>query len=373
MSQIAEAGKPGQADTYEQAHIQLADTYDMGLFENDIDDQKEPLYGFHIWGPCPRCGHTSSGLVPVKYLETSPLGADPITEPIGEARDRVYAAKRRAPAGEAEKVVFVTGDMRRREARTGYDLKAVALTCCCQVTHDHQNGKLGCGAEWMVAFEYIHNTNRKDITLSVVDAKTAARSWVAADTISASVAAAGQTAMGLAAKWVAALSTAVALITLGGILGGRDTIQALPGWAQGVLAAAILMALYANVSMIYQGNIAGNGYPALKTTLGQRSLIDADIRPLREAQASIERLDRAKSWAMATGVATLTAVGIFLFIPSAGTGHVKVKYTDTNSIVHQTSCGILSTDESGNPQSFKADRGSHITFSSPTSVEIDAC
>jgi hypothetical protein len=112
--------------------------------------------------------------------------------------------------------------------------------------------------------------------------------------------------------------------------------------------------------------------PPARKALAQRSLIDADIQPLRDAQASIERLDRAKNWAMVTGVATLSAVSLFLFVPSADTGQVKVKYTE-NNIVHQTSCGTLSTDRSGKPQSFKPDHGSQITLSSPKSVEIDAC
>ena len=373
MNRIVGVTKPGSASTYEQVHVQLADTYDMGLFENDLAIQPEPLYGFHIWGPCPRCGHPSSGLVPVKYLATSPLGDEPITEPSTQARGRIDTLRAQASPGQAEHIVFGTGDMQRRRTQEGYALKAVAMTCCCQVTHDLKNDKLGCGAEWMVAFEYIHRSDKKDITLSMVGPEAAARMWVAADTVSASVATAGQTAMNLASKWVATLTAAVAVITLGGVLGGHDTIQALPGLAQFGLAVAVLIALFANVSMIYQGNIAGNGYPALQKALAQRSLIDADIQPLRDAQASIERLDRAKNWAIVTGVATLSAVGLFLFVPSADTGHVKVKYTDTNMIVHQTSCGTLSTDRSGKPQSFKPDHGPQITFSSPTSVEIDAC
>jgi hypothetical protein len=201
-----------------------------------------------------------------------PSGAEPLMVDVRQSGSSpIDTSRAQASPGQAEHIVIETGDMQTRRTQEGYALKAVAMTCCCQVTHDLKSGKLGCGAEWMVAFEYIHRSDKKDITLSVVGPEAAARMWVAADTVSASVATAGQTAMNLASKWVATLTAAVAVITLGGVLGGRDTIQALPGLAQFGLAVAVLIALYANVSMIYQGNIAGNGYPAFCAVCAGRS------------------------------------------------------------------------------------------------------
>ena len=371
MSPINAVLAPGSADAYQKIRVQLAMTYDMSLFGSDFAAQEKPLYGFHIWGPCPRCGHPSSGLVPVKYLPSPSASDQSIAEPTPEARERVTAARAQAGPQEAESIMFEAGEIMQRPARQ--DFKAAGMTCRCPVAHDLTNGNAGCGAEWIVAFEYVHESGRENITLSPVGPEVEARIWVAADAVAASVAAAGQTAMGVAAKWVAVLSSVVAVITLGGVLGGLDTIQQLPICAQVVLGAATLVALFATVCMIYQGNIAGNGYPALKAALSEHSLIQADIEPLRDAQASIERLNCAKNWAIVTISATLVAVGLFLFVPSADAGHVKVKYTDTDSIVHQTGCGVLSTDASNNPKSFTPDHGPKITFTSPKSVEIDAC
>jgi hypothetical protein len=379
MSLLDPIPAPGSASDYQKSHVQLATTYNMGLFKDDLADQCTPLYGFHIWGPCPRCGHPSSSLVPVKYLTDStdptdsPLGDEPIAEPSEKARARVKAA-RSQPEPEAASLLFMAEDITRRVAKDNFKVKASGMTCRCPVTHDSTNGSIGCGAEWLVAFEYIHNPNRKEITLSTVADDAEARIWVAADAVSASVVSAGQTAMGQAAKWVAVLSTLVGVITVSGIIGGHDTIQALPVWAQIVLGLATLVALFATACMIYQGNIAGLGYPALQAALSEHSLIQADIEPLKEAQASIDRLNRAKIWAIVTGVAALAAVGLFLFVPSAGTDHVKVKYTDTDSIVHQTGCGVLTLDAStSKPKSFKPDHGPAVTFASSQIMEIDAC
>ena len=369
---LAPIPKPGDATDYQKIHVQLATTYDMGLFADDLKDQEDPLHGFHILGPCPRCGHPTSGLVPVKYLTDTPLGVKPITEPTEAARTRVNDERKGLEPEKARNIVFAPEEIERRATRPRFKLKLADLACSCPVTHDTVHGATGCGADWLVAFEYIHDSDRQEITLSTVTFENEARVWVAADAVTASVAAAGQTAMGRAVKWVAVLSALVGVITLSGVIGGHDTIQALPIWAQSVLGTAILVALFADACMIYQSNIAGIGYPALQAALSEHSLIEADIEPLKEAQASIDRLNSAKNWAIVTGIAALAAVALFLFVPPTSAGHVKVKYTDTAKIVHQTGCGVL-TLASGKPQSFKPDHGTTVTFTSPTSVEIDAC
>ena len=214
---------PGSENGYKTVRVQLAPEYDMGLFENDFKEQQEPLYGFHVWGPCPQCGHLSRGLVPVKHLSDAQLGDQPMAVAGSEALTRLRTAQGTVWE-QACTLTFKEEEISYREVRAGFTLKVAVLACRCLGAHDTAKGSTGCGAEWMVAFEYGPGLDGKEIALSPVRADKAAPIWVAADAVSASAAVAGQTAMGEAGKWITAFGALVALITLGGVLGGHDAI-----------------------------------------------------------------------------------------------------------------------------------------------------
>src|SRR5580693_8161706 len=67
--------RPESNSEYEATRRLLADTYPMDGFKDDRKKHGPTPYGFHIWGPCPNCGHTTSGLVPCRYLADSIEGA----------------------------------------------------------------------------------------------------------------------------------------------------------------------------------------------------------------------------------------------------------------------------------------------------------
>ena len=358
----------GSEDSYQHVQVVLAQTYDMSQFSTDLASQN-PLYGFHVWGPCPRCGHLSSGLIPVEFLVVSPGGQKEVgrnaAHTLGDSGGlalsyRLTPSELPAP----------------RPVQEGFSLKAAALTCHCLVAHDQVHGNTGCGAEWMIAFEYARDpgtrSGERGVTLSSVPPDVAARIWVAADSVTDSVASAGKTAMTLAGKWITILTSVVGVIALGGVIAGRATILSIPPWPRAVLGTAALIAVIANALMIYQGNQAGTGLPVLRRARDERSLIDADIKPLRDASAAIDGLRKARNFAVLTVSAALIAVGLFLFWPAAASDHVKLKYTDTSGIVHQTGCGKLMPG-SGKPRSFRPDTGPEVSLAGVTGLEIDAC
>src|ERR1700722_825158 len=245
---------PGTARTYQRERFLLQQEY-TNRFLDDFARQQEPVYGFHIWGLCPRCGHPSSGLVPTKYLRTSFRPGRSAVAPIGVAQASLRPAV--APAGAAQASVRSEAVPARVEASQdaghidpaavwpGPTLEAVVLSCHCLASHDQKSGNIGCGAEWMMAFDYTGKPTAP-ISLWEVDEVAAAQMWVAADAVSASVVTASQTAMGLAGKWVAALSTTVAVITIAGVIGGHDTIQELPFLAEIALGLGALVGFGGN-------------------------------------------------------------------------------------------------------------------------------
>src|SRR6202042_2930732 len=65
---LREVSEPQKKGLYAPERILLGSAYSMRDFKDDPKGRASGFEGFHIYGPCPDCGHQTSGTLPAKYL-----------------------------------------------------------------------------------------------------------------------------------------------------------------------------------------------------------------------------------------------------------------------------------------------------------------
>ena len=357
---------PRNNEAYRVQRVLLAADYPVANFQNDLARQPKKLYGFHMWGLCPNCGHPTNGLVAAKYLAdddwtafTSPAAEDAIRASANVQTDLVSL---RDDAGSVR---------RRQDARRN----VVVFRCACNHTHNPppSDERFGCGSEWLLKIDYLPDDTEAPVIVETVADAEAARYWEASEDITASVADSASTAQTMSKTWTTVLASLVGLLTLAGIIGGRDTIQSLPDWAQALLGLFAFIALILQGATLYWGNVASIGFPQLRNSLKPHQLRDADIQPLIDADAIVTRLHRALLAAGLSVVAAGAAFAIFLFVPAThAPGDVKLTYS-VNHIMNETACGQLVTDETGGTATFTPDGGTGSTYKIQDITAITPC
>jgi rRNA maturation protein Nop10 len=355
--------EPQTNTEYQVQRVLLADDYPVDDLMDDLKGRKEGFYGFHIWGPCPNCGHPTNNLVPAKYLA-----------------DDDWTVFRSAAAEDAFRTeanlqtdLLPVRENNRVKKRAGAKRNVVVFRCACNHNHSPDSGKFGCGSEWLLQVDYLPRKPQVGVVIEVVGDEEAARYWQASDDVASSIVSSASTAQTMAKTWTTVLGGIVGLLAAAGIVTGRDTIQSLPGWTQLILGIFAGAAIIAQGLMIYWGNVASTGFPRIRNSLRPRQLRDADLQPLINADASARRLHWSFWAAVSSAGAAIIAVSLFLFVPAMPpSGEAELTY-DINHISHTTACGILITDESAGTDTFTPAGGSGSTYKISDITAVDKC
>jgi hypothetical protein len=219
---------PRRNTAYEVKRRLLAADYPVGALENDLKYRRPDPYGFHIWGPCPNCGHKTSGVLPCKYLQDDEQGALQSGAARAVVKDFFGLAPGETPVSDEN------GGLPRR---TGAVRNVMVFKCACVANHSTDDDKFGCGSEWLLRVEYISKKPSEPVIIEPVTDTDSVRYWAADDDVAVNLTNASSTAQALAKSWVTTLGTLVGLLALSGILAGRDTIQSLPTYFQIILVS----------------------------------------------------------------------------------------------------------------------------------------
>jgi hypothetical protein len=348
-------GAPGGKVRYVTERVGLSSGYDTGLFQDDLGGRKPGFAGFHVWGPCPSCGHPTSGLVATKYLVPyTGTGAA-----MGLAAPREQAVS--APPG------------RMGRPPQGNGLRQVlAMQCDCTYNHPGNGGAFGCGSRWLLSVTYQPADPAAGVQFGTIAAEDAPLCWQQAEAAAASLPSDLATVQGTAVKWGGVLTSVLGVLALAGVLAGRQTIQSLPVWAQVALGVAVVVALACNVLVHWFGSVAGLGFPRFRKAQNEQELRDADLQPLADAEESVKLLGRARQSAVVSVVAAAVAVGIFLFVPPSATGMFRLvlKVRDASAT---TPCGTLVTGKAGGAYTFTPAGGTAATYPAAEVAQVRSC
>jgi len=259
------------------------------------------IVGFHVFSLCPACRDATSGVCPIVT----------VGEQAGTSGQQAIRAD-------------------RLTIRIGGPQTTVALVNC-QCTKDHAkaDGKLGCGASWLVMVAYdLHNPDTK-ATFRPVPEQEASKYWAGAEALEQSVQGSQSTVRATAATWQASLTALIAIIAVTSLV-GRDTFQKLDAEWRGLAVALTVIAIATNAIAIYRATLAAAGYPRMRSINTEVDLVNADLAPLEGARLSIDNLKTATRYAMAT---LFFAVGVGLIVwlvPDEGVNATRISVTTLN-------------------------------------------
>jgi hypothetical protein len=324
---------------------------DVGTFHNDHDRfYKAP--GFHIFGPCPSCGHDTSSVCATEYLaqDVDPDdGGPPTTKAVagrdtaaweGEVREvrrlqyeptsqgatpspteqlgRYWSKFTTTHPIPGEPSVEDRGAPEVEEPEPTPKTMLTVMRCACTDNHVAQQGvpappagTFGCGSQWVVRVLY-DDTAEPAVILAAGELE-AAYCWPAADAAAAQVPRALTNAQASAKNWGAGLTAILTLGGIGALLTNESTVRSLNTFWQVMFGIAAFVAVIANGVMLYQSTIAGYGSARTADALRPSDLRDADLDGLIQARATAKKLRTAILATVVAVVAALFAAGILLY------------------------------------------------------------
>ncbi len=324
---------------------------DVDTFHNDHDRfYKAP--GFHVFGPCPSCGHDTSSVCATEYLAQD-VDPEHVGRPTAQAVAGRAAGAWEGEVREVRRLQYEptsqgatpspTDQLARywtkfttthpiAEAPTAEDRGApeeeapeptpktmlTVMRCACTFNHVTQQGApappagaFGCGSQWMVRVLY-DDTAEPAVILPAGELE-AAYCWPAADAAAAQVPKALTNAQASAKNWGAGLTAILTLGGIGALLTNESTVRSLNTFWQVMFGIAAFVAIIANGVMLYQSTIASCGSSRSADALQPSDLRDADLDPLIQARATVRKLRTAMLATAVAVAAGLFAAGILLY------------------------------------------------------------
>jgi hypothetical protein len=358
-------------------------------FQDDLRAQGDAFVGFHVFGKCPSCGHYANALLATKYLTyydsdgsktkapaPASLNLTKRLETLSLTRIPTLAHPRAQPNAAPPNTPFPADDTRRTQV--------LVMRCNCDQNHSDKGDAFGCGSEWLLAVNYIPNDSAATVYKLPLSGADSSRVWQSAESVTAATSATLTSSQASATKWTSVFTAALGVLGLAGILGGRTTIQTLGGGWEFGLGLAVVVALLGNIAMLALANNASLGFPTLRKAPDKAELQNADLQPLRDADAAIKALDKARTAAYLSGFAALIAIFIFIFAPQpAATGDFMLKIalpqtpasaTSTTTVSTVTQCGSLAISADGKTYTLTPARGgTAVTYPVVDITQIEKC
>ena len=332
--------------------------------KHDLNDQgKEPV-GFHIYGPCPLCSDETSDVFPISQvvLEVAGLGEAAAAAALRAVHARglqpLPGWQAMGPEPRPGRPAPRPMGLPRGKGKGHKPAESVVAVLTCRCLEQHAapapaagvpgvggavvaapnqpgpapgpGGHYGCGASWLTQVSFDDKGQLQ--TISGVDGVASARIWAAAEAAATSTPGSLVAAQAAATSWGSkALTPLLALGSVATIAGGHDTLQKLPGIAQGFIGASAAVSVIAAAAAVLYGAAAQSGFPVRRKAGTPVALKNADLVPLQQAAEAGNALLRALLAAAVAIAASLGALGLFLFVhphAAADSDHVEVTFTD---------------------------------------------
>lgn len=320
----------------------------MSGFDNDLDNQKQPIVGFHVTGSCPRCTHATQALFPVEAVVMDETG------PRVSSSQLAGGAFRSLQLGPSRYAA-------RKPARDSGKVNVSVLTCQCTNNHKNSKGAFGCGASWLIGAKFDLDAKEiKKAKFSSVTAQDAAAIWPAAEAYATSVSSSLKAVQSSAKGWQTALTAILGLVTVVSLVGGRSTLQMLSGAMQAWIVVFAAVAVAANAWGIYKSTLASIGFPAIKRAKSALELSNSDLWPLQQTIHAVNNLQAAVLSSALAFAAGIIAVGFVWLAPNAAAPAVTVNLMirppapspGAAAVSPVAVCGVLPTAQpTGSPAS----------------------
>jgi hypothetical protein len=308
-------------------------------FSSDLENQKPPVVGFHVTGPCPGCTHVTSDVFPAEAI-------------IMEESGPRFAMTRIAANSVLNQRVGNLEFGVRKYDDTGRP-KVAMLRCECVSNHANSKGAFGCGATWLIAATFDPATPGTEAVLSPVEAADAAAVWPAAEAFSSNVSSSLDTVQASAGKWQTGLTAILALVAVTSLIGGRTALQGISTGRQILIVVLAGVAVLANAWAIYRSTLSTIGFPKIKRIKDTPDLRNSDLWPLRQAIHAADNLQAAVRWSAVSLIAAIVAIGFLWLSPQAQPSPVTLTFIKpVNSAI--SICGSLESSTPSAAASSKA-------------------
>ena len=340
---------------------------DIAGFDHDRATLPLDAPGFHIFGVCPACGHSTTALCATEYLSLdlpasrgarvpvsirldSPIRSTPFTTTrVATTAESTLTAEQlqeltRDIGGSASATDEILAQHPELPPRNDVPAKTMlsVVRCACIANHVAPTpDAFGCGTEWLVRVTY-DPKNNNNTAITPVTYEESVNCWAAADAAATAAPGALTNAQAAAGKWQAGLTAIIAVLGVTALLSNRATIQTLsPGW-ETLFAIAAAAAVVANIVMLLQSDLASFGFPNIRQALPPSDLRNADLDPLTQARVTLRKL-RISTWATGAAVlAAIVAVAVVLFVhPALPKATYKIT-TVSGTTTTTSACGTIS-------------------------------
>jgi hypothetical protein len=269
------------------------------------------VFEFHIWGLCPSCNGPTEGLFSL-YTATG-LSAGDIEEPPKESSIEGHAPDDTHRDGKRQALGVQHCACVENHPDPASSAGAAAVP---PSSTPPSTSTFGCGASWLVGIRY--NTKKPhDIEFFTPIGQLEAEYWQSAEATSENAPNALSNIQTAAKGWSTALAAIIALVSLSGIIGGRDTLAKLSTTSQWTLIGLAGFALVTAAVALYLSALANLGMPSLKRVSSPSRSRSNDLGPLHEAAHAATSLRLATVFTAFAFLAALIALGIFVKAPDA--------------------------------------------------------
>ena len=308
---------------YLEQRVRFRDPIDCVKTECDLPALLRPrwprlpkVYEFHIWGRCPACEHETEGLFSL-YTQT---GLSVATATTG---------------------INSEGEVSEHEiAETEEHIRQALGVQQCACVHNHPStasppaapdpSTFGCGASWLVGIRYDiakPGTEKFFVPTGPLEAEFWQSSKATADGAPKALSKIRKAAKG----WSTALAAIIALVSLSGIIGGRDTLSTLGPNIQWTVVSLSGLSLVAAAAALYLSALANLGLPSLKRVSSPTRIRNNDLGPLHQAAHAARSLRIATLLTAVAFLAALAALGIFVEAPGTPPATTSSHTTTTGS------------------------------------------
>ena len=354
-------------------------------FTGDLPTQQRPVVGFHLEGECPTCSDPTIGVCPVSDFNLPLMAA--------AAAPAVLPGLGAVAAGAVASGMAVAQDSNIFSATT----TVCVMTCRCAEVHplpppppknpsDPGTGLdtatptppalpgYGCGSSWLVEVKY-RRLKREIVSIEPVASNEAFKYWQAANGIAAAAPDSLTKIQAIAGKWQTALTAMLGLLSVTALIGGRDTLEKLDSTVQTSVGRFALVSVIASVVAIMAFAYANAGAPQVKPLNGPDDLVNADLRPLREAWWSTVSFYSAFAAAAVSLIAVCFAVhGVWFGKAAKSPEEVELVVPKDKGSGTDSLCGSIKIDATGNVKIKPGANGAKAsTYPASEIVSIGTC